>query len=79
MKLMNKAQDQVRRSEQNRLAAEGKKDLKAGDICCCGTVLPLNRPSKARTILSNRFWHTRRIISVYLLKEDLQQLWEQPT
>jgi transposase len=78
MKLMNKVLDQVRRSEQNRLEAEGKKVLKGGRYLllrnrCSVEEDPDDKNHLEQLLLANATLH-----KVYLLKEELRLLWEQP-
>ena len=78
-KMMNEVLDEVRRSERNRLESQGKQVLKGGRY-----LLLRNRYSVEQDLADSRRLDTLLRASdtlhrVYLLKEELRLLWEQPT
>lgn len=79
MKLMNKVLDQVRRSEQNRLEAEGKKVLKGGRYLLLRNRISVEEDPDDTQRLEQLLQANDTLHRVYLLKEELRLLWEQPT
>jgi len=79
MKLMNKVLDKVRRSEQNRLEAEGKKVLKGGRYLLLRNRCSVEEDPEDKNRLEQLLQANDTLHRVYLLKEDLRLLWEQPT
>lgn len=79
MKLMTTVLDQVRRSEQNRLEAQGKKILKGGRYLLLRNRITVERNAAAASRLEQLLSANQTLHKVYLLKEDLRHLWEQPT
>lgn len=79
MKLMNQVLDQVRRSEQNRLEAEGKKVLKGGRYLLLGNRATIDQDADKSRRLDELLCANQTLHKVYLLKEDLRLIWEQPT
>lgn len=79
MKLMNKVLDQVRRSEQERLEAEGKKVLKGGRYLLLRNRSDVDLDPDDKGRLDQLLSANQTLHKVYLLKEDLRLLWEQPT
>lgn len=79
MKLMNQVLDQVRRSEQNRLEAQGKKVLKGGRYLLLRNRVDLEQDSDTSRRLDELLAANQTLHKVYLLKEELRLLWEQPT
>jgi transposase len=79
MKLMNQVLDQVRRSEQNRLEAEGKKVLKGGRYLLLRNRVSVEQDAQASRRLEELLAANQTLHKVYLLKEELRLVWEQPT
>ena len=79
MKLMNQVLDQVRRSEQKRLEAAGKKVLKGGRYLLLRNRSEVDLDPDAKARLDQLLLANQTLHKVYLLKEDLRLLWEQPT
>ena len=79
MKLMNKVLDQVRRSEQNRLEAEGQSVLKGGRYLLLRNRFTVDEDPKDKDRLEQLLKANDTLHRVYLLKEELRLLWEQPT
>jgi transposase len=79
MKLMTTVLDQVRRSEQNRLESQGKKVLKGGRYLLLRNRITVEKDPAAASRLEQLLTANQTLHKVYLLKEDLRQLWEQPT
>ena len=79
MKLMNKVLDQVRRSEQNRLEAQGKSVLKGGRYLLLRNRFTVEQDAKDKDRLEQLLQANDTLHRVYLLKEQLRLLWEQPT
>lgn len=79
MKLMNQVLDQVRRSEQGRLESQGKKVLKGGRYLLLRNGSQVSLDPEAKSRLNQLLVANQTLHKVYLLKEDLRLLWEQPT
>lgn len=74
MKLMNKVLDQVRRSEQNRLEAEGKSVLKGGRYLLLRNRFSVEQDPADRDRLEQLLLANDTLHRVYLLKEELRQV-----
>lgn len=79
MKRMNKVLDQVRRSEQERLEAEGKRVLNGGRYLLLRNRSDVDLDADDKGRLDQLLAANQTLRKVYLLKEDLRLLWEQPT
>lgn len=79
MKLMNQVLDQVRRSEQNRLEAQGKKVLKGGRYLLLRNRVDVEQDFDTSRRLGELLAANQTLHKVYLLKEELRLLWEQST
>ena len=79
MKLMNQVLDQVRRSEQSRLESEGKQVLKGGRYLLLRNRITVEKDEAASSRLEQLLSANHTLHQVYLLKEELRLLWEQPS
>ena len=78
-KLMNQVLDKVRRSEQNRLESEGKKVLKGGRYLLLHNAETVQQDPDRRSRLEQLLAANDTLHRVYLLKEELRLLWQQPS
>ena len=75
---MNKAIDQVRAEEAKRMKADGYEPILKHSRWCL-LKRAENLSDKQRDKLATLLRYNLRTVRAYLLKEDLNQLWEQPT
>jgi transposase len=74
---MNEVLDQIRRTEQNRLEQQGKQVLKGGRYLLLGARERVHQQPRQRSRLGALLEANQTLHKVYLLKEDLRQLWSQ--
>ena len=79
MKPMNKVLDQMHRSEQNRVEAEGKKVLKGGRYLLLRNRISVEEDPDDTQRLEQLLQAKDTLHRVYLSKEELRLLWKPPT
>lgn len=75
---MNEVLDEVRRSEQRRLEQQGQQVLKGGRYLLLGAKERIALQPRKQGRLAALLSLNETLHKVYLLKEDLRQLWSQP-
>jgi transposase len=74
---MNQVLDEIRRSEQNRLEKQGKKVLKGARYLLLGAQERVQHKPRRHSRLQELLAANQTLHKVYLLKEQLRQLWRQ--
>lgn len=75
---MNDVLDEVRRREQQRLEGQGQRILKGGRYLLLGASERIQENPNKQSRLEALLAVNQTLHEVYLLKEDLRQLWSQP-